>query len=258
MKKLNILLLATFSLCAVIFTGCKDDDDNPTPEVGAKFSIELEHLAGTQQFHFDSIYTTANGDAFTADMFKYYVSNIRLIRSDNTEYNIPQTYFLVNHADEDSRLLSMDSLGNGTFKGIKFLLGVDSLHNVSGAQEGALDPNNGMFWTWNTGYIFLKMEGTSPAIPGASQDFAFHVGGFSGQNVNYREISLDFDGDMLQLAPNTHPELHLVVDVLELFTNPTNIDFATFPNNIMMPGPEATILADNYADLFTYDHIHND
>jgi hypothetical protein len=34
---------------------------------------------------------------------------------------------------------------------IKFLLGVDSLKNVSGIQTGALDPAKGMFWTWNTG-----------------------------------------------------------------------------------------------------------
>jgi len=262
MKIFKIPVLVLLAFTAVFFTACDKDDDNddptPTPTTAAKLTIEMGHLAGTKKFYFDSTYTTLNGDNFTADLFKYYISNIRLIRSNNTEYSIPQTYFLVNHAIESSLKLQLSNLGNGSFTGIKFLLGVDSLRNVSGAQTGALDPNGGMFWDWNTGYIFLKLEGASPAIPTSGQTFTYHVGGFSGQNVNYREINLDFDGDVLPLANNTNPELHIVVDVLEIFKNPTTIDLATFPSSVMSVGPNATILANNYMDLFTYSHIHTD
>jgi hypothetical protein len=47
--------------------------------------------------------------------------------------------------------------------GIRFLLGVDSARNVSGIQTGALDPARGMFWTWNSGYVMAKIEGSSPS-----------------------------------------------------------------------------------------------
>ena len=38
-------------------------------------------------------------------------------------------------------------------------LGVDSVLNYNGVHEGALDPINGMYWTWQTGYIHCKLEG---------------------------------------------------------------------------------------------------
>ena len=261
MKKIKILILVSFAFSALLITGCNKDDDNndTTPTVLPQLTIEMDHLAGLQKFYFDSTYTTANGDVFTADIFKYYVSNIRLVRPDNSEFAIPESYFLVDHDNAATMQLHMDSLtATGSFKSIKFILGVDSTRNVSGAQEGALDPANGMFWTWNTGYIFFKLEGASAVIPTPAQTFTYHIGGFSGANVNYKEISLDFDGDILPLANNTNPELHLVVDVLELFKNPNTIDLATFPSSVTMPNPSATMLANNYADLFRYDHIHND
>ncbi len=262
MKKFNLLVVLVFSFGSLFIAGCdKDDDDNPVnpvPVVAPILTIEMDHLAGTQKFYLDSTYTNANGDEFTPDLFKYYISNIRLIRNDNSEYAIPESYFLVNHAAPGSMKIMIDSLAQGAFTSVKFLLGVDSTRNVSGAQTGALDPVNGMFWTWNTGYIFLKLEGTSPEIPTSAQTFTYHIGGFSGQNINYKQVTLDFDGDVLLLANNKNPELHIVVDVLEIFKNPTTIDMSTFSSTIMSPGPNATIIADNYADIFKYDHIHND
>ena len=61
---------------------------------------------------------------------------------------------------------------------------------------------------------------------------------------------------MLDLANNTHRELHLVVDALEIFDNPTTIDLSTFPSNVTMPNANASLIANNYVDMIAYDHIH--
>ncbi|HMT30825.1 MAG TPA: hypothetical protein PKD91_16250, partial [Bacteroidia bacterium] len=103
-----------------------------------------------------------------------------------------------------------------------------------------------------------KLEGTSPAIPSAGNDFTYHIGGFQGANINYKEVEIGFDGDILTLNNNRHPELHFVVDVLEIFKNPTTINVATFPSTIMSPTPSAGVLANNYADMITYDHMHDE
>jgi hypothetical protein len=237
----------------------KDEDDNqPVPVELPKLSIELEHLAGSAQLQLNTEYVNEMGDPFTPTLFKYYFTNIRLIRTDNSEYKIPGSYFLVNHSDPASRVLEMDSLMAGSYKAIKFMIGVDSLHNVSGAQSGALDPVNGMFWDWNSGYIFLKLEGTSPAIPTSAQTFTYHIGGFAAPNSNIREVTLTFGGETMTLANSKHPELHLVVDVLEIFKTPSTIDLATFSSNVVMPNMNATTIANNYADMFSFDHLHND
>jgi|SRR5688572_5796036 len=255
----KFLSLIILSIAVSFIISCdKDVDDSPTPTVAPMLSIEMDHLAGSQKLYLDSTYTNENGDLFTPTLFKYYVSNIRLVRMDDTEYTIGDTYFLVNQDSESSMTLEMKNLNVGNYKAIKFLLGVDSARNVSGAQTGALDPVKGMFWDWNTGYIFMKLEGTSPVIPTTAQTFTYHIGGFATPNNNLKEIHLEFDGDILPLENNTHPELHLVVDALEILKSPSTINMATFPNSIMMPGVNATILANNYADMFRYDHMHID
>jgi len=258
-KYLKYIPFIVLAAALTTFTSCDDDDDdNNTPAVAPMLTIEFDHLAGNQKFYLDSTYTTENGDAFTATLFKYYVSNIRLVKGDNTEIAVDDTYFLINQDDETSFEVELENLPAGDFKGIKFLVGVDSSRNVSGAQEGALDPVNGMFWDWNTGYIFLKLEGSSPVIPTGSQTFTWHIGGFASPNNNGKEIYLEFDGDNLPLANNTHPELHLVLNVLEIFKTSTTIDLATFPTMIMSANANAAILANNYSDMFRYDHIHAD
>jgi hypothetical protein len=41
------------------------------------------------------------------------------------------------------------------------ILGIDSIQTVRTDFMGVLDPIHGMFWTWNSGYINVKIEGTS-------------------------------------------------------------------------------------------------
>jgi hypothetical protein len=94
-------------------------------------------------------------------------------------------------------------------------------------------------------------------VPSASNEFSLHIGGFKVPNVNYKEITIDFDGDQLVLASNKNPELHVVVNVLELFTNPNNIDLSSFGPLVHMPNANAGILSANYANMFRYDHIHD-
>ena len=53
-------------------------------------------------------------------------------------------------------------------------------------RTGVLDPSGAgadMYWTWNSGYIFFKMEGTSPAATGMGNSFMYHIGGFGGYSA---------------------------------------------------------------------------
>jgi hypothetical protein len=250
---IKIALVSLVTAGSFLITGCNDDDDDPKP--APALTIEFTHLAGNKQFHLDSTYTTANGDQFTPTMFKYYISNIRLVRSDNAIVEIPDSYFLINEENENSMMIELENVPEGDFTAIKFMIGVDSTRNCSGAQSGALDPVNGMFWSWNTGYIFFKLEGTSPVISSPGE-FRYHVGGFKGATNNIKETQLSFDGTTLSLEKGGHPEIHLVVDVLELFESPVTIDMSTFSSTVMAPNADASTLANNYVDMITFDHIH--
>lgn len=66
----------------------------------------------------------------------------------------------------------------GNFK-ISLLFGVDSVIQVGGVGKGALDPQRGMYWTWQTGYVQWKMEGAI-RVNGEEHPLELHLGGFDG------------------------------------------------------------------------------
>ena len=77
---------------------------------------------------------------------------------------------------------------------IRFNIGVDSLTNVSGIFEGDLDPANGMYWTWQSGYINIKLEGTSRLCPARKNKFYWHIGGYTPPFNLLRKVALKTNG----------------------------------------------------------------
>jgi NaMN:DMB phosphoribosyltransferase len=134
------------------------------------------------------------------------------------------------------------------------MIGVDSTHNVSGAQTGALDPANGMFWSWNTGYIMAKMEGTSPQSTANDNSFIFHIGGFSGANSGVRNVTLTFPAPLIIAKDNTSTA-YLHADALAWFS-PNTIDLATL-HFLMSVNADSKKIADNYANMFAADSVKN-
>lgn len=58
---------------------------------------------------------------------------------------------------------------------IRITLGIDSATNAAGVHCCALDPANGMYWSWQSGYIQFKLEGKEK--DGTALNL--HLGGFS-------------------------------------------------------------------------------
>jgi hypothetical protein len=117
----------------------------------------------------------------------------------------------------------------------RFLLGVDSLTNVSGAFGGDLDPTNGMYWTWQSGYINMKLEGRSSAAPKGR--FELHLGGYAAPHATAQWV---------------HPHVlkggdaHCVFDVQRLMEA---VDLNAHAE-VMSPGPEAVRLSRAAAAMF--------
>jgi hypothetical protein len=125
------------------------------------------------------------------------------------------------------------------------LLGVDSIKNVSGTQTGALDPLQGMFWTWNTGYIMAKLEGTSPEAATAGHRFTYHIGGFRKGMETARKISLPFHQTVAQVK-----NLHIQADINQWFMGKSILRISETPV-CHSPGILAVRIADNYSRQFS-------
>jgi hypothetical protein len=65
----------------------------------------------------------------------------------------------------------------GTYRGVKFCVGVpfEENHKDAAQQSPPLGPNSDMFWGWNPGYIFHRIEGKADSAL-ATVDFLYHIG----------------------------------------------------------------------------------
>ena len=264
MKRFSLSTFAIiFTLAALSLAGCKENE--PVPDTTSKtgtLDLEFEQRVGAAPLELSTrSYSTPSGDQFKITTFRQYISNIKLTKADGTQYVLPESYYLLDAAVSTSKNLELKDIPVDDYTGITFTVGVDSTRNVSGAQTGALDPNNGMFWTWNSGYIYTKLEGTSPQAPhpaGTTEGgLVFHIGGFKSPNNTIRTVSPAFPGGTrLLIRPDHAPEIHLSVDVLKMFTGSTTVRFATLSNT--MGGVNSVLVANNYAQggMFSVEHIH--
>jgi hypothetical protein len=247
------LLLPLVALAA----GCKKDAD---PATTGSVALDLTQVVGSAPLAFDGTsYAKADGQTFKVTKFKYLLSNVQLLRADGTAYAAPESYYLVDAAQPATLHLVVPNVPLADYTGLRFVVGVDAARNTAGAQTGALDPNNDLYWDWTTGYVFLKMEGTSPQAPHAAAaaegGLRFHV----GDNGTQRTVTLT--GAPLAVTAAQAPTAHLRVNVLALFDNARapskNIDFGKLSD--VMGGASAPILADNYAaGLFTLERVTTD
>ena len=252
---------------AVLSCDTNDMETVVNPNQTGRMHVAFDNVVGTADLKLNAgTYQNAVGESFAITKLNYFVSNIRLRRDDGSEYIVPQdsSYFLIQEDKPASQTITLANLPMGNYTGMSFVVGVDSLRSLADISKrtGVLDPglNNGMYWEWNSGYIFLKLEGTSTVAPAAQNNaFFYHVGGFGGgyngkKTINnLRIITLSFKTDVAKVQANIIPSVQLTADLLTLFNGPTKLSIAQ--HSSVMFDPYSTYIADNYAQMFQYNRI---
>ena len=249
--------IATILAIAVLaISSCRQKDDPATAAASGNFKLQFTNSVGSAKMVIgNDWYVNANNDSFKIWIYKYYISNIVLHGTDGSSFAEQEGYHLVDEADPATCKFSISNVPAGKYSSITFLIGVDSLHNVSGAQTGDLDPMKGMIWDWNTGYIMAKMEGYATTAPTIDHHFAMHIAGFKGDYNVLQTVTLQFPEPAI-VGGDKAPNAHLFCDALEWFKNPAVIDIASY-SNVTVEGKKAKQIATNYADMFRVDHIDN-
>jgi hypothetical protein len=212
-------------------------------------SISFLHYVDDRPMELDNaVYKNSLGQNFTVTKFKYYISNIQLQKKDGKMISLPG-YYLVDEEEPASKKISLKDVPAGEYISLHYIVGVDSLHNCSGAQSGALDPVNAMFWTWNTGYIFLKLEGKAESSTAPGKIIEYHVGGYKKPSNCIREVVLNINTP-LTITKDNASVLEIKVNAAELLRTPATVDFSKLPS--VTDQKNATMIADNYEDMFSW------
>ncbi|WP_133162713.1 MbnP family protein [Flavipsychrobacter stenotrophus] len=240
-----------FAIIVILATGLAMSFSAPADN--GKLTIQFNHYVDSHLLELDTVnYTNDVHQAFTVTKFKYYVGNVSLLRKDGTQYQ-QVSYFLINEEEPLSKQIIWHSIPAGEYTGLSFIIGVDSAHNCTGLQEGALDPINAMFWTWNTGYIFLKLEGKAPASKSPGRIFEYHIGGFREPVNSIRTVRLNFSVPLI-ITPGADHIIQLKADAAEVLKTPVAIDFSILSS--VTDAHNATMIADNYKDMFSIISIN--
>ncbi|GAB2601569.1 MbnP family protein [Spirosoma areae] len=246
-----------------------DTDNSFDPAQLGRMQLVFDNVAGSSDLNLNaSTYKNAVGESFVVTKLNYFVSNIHLRKADGSEYVVPQdnSYFLIQEDKPASQTITLTNVPVATYTGLSFLIGVDSLRSLADISKrtGVLDPgvstHDAMYWEWNSGYIFMKLEGTSPSAPAVQNNrFFCHIGGFGGgyngkKTINnLRTITLPFKSDVAKVLPTDTPSVRLTADVLTLFNGPTKLSLAQ--HSSIMFEPYSAEIANNYAQMFRYDRI---
>jgi hypothetical protein len=259
---INNISYRFFTLVAIIiliFVGCSDHPSNSIHDDHGSIQVSINHVFDSAPFIFNNAYSLPNGESVKGTMLKYYVSNISFEKADGSIHVIPQdeSYFLIDESIESSKKLVLDHIPSGTYTAIRFTIGVDSLRSTMGIdkRKGILDIGaaaQDMYWSWNSGYIHLKFEGTFTA-PNSSGDIRYHVGGFGGYSsptINaIRNIRLTLNNAPMVITGNSQKSLAISADLKKMFTGA--IPFSVAENSSVMFSPFCVTVADNYATMFS-------
>lgn len=272
----KIAFLAFFIAFSTALSSCKKDSETEPaidPNKTGMFEIKFDNIMGLDDFTLEKDYTNAAGETFNVNFLQYYISNIVLKAEDGSEYVVPQeeSYFLVKEHDAATQNIQLSNIPEGNYNEVMFTIGVDSLRNTMSPSQrtGVLDvgvegAGKEMYWSWNSGYIFFKMEGNSTAIETTDTNpdgkFRYHIGGFGGYETpmftNVRTVSISLGRDAAKAREEAMPSVHIVVDILKVLEGTTTVSLREYPT--VMVNPFSVKVSENYMKAFEYHHVHNE
>jgi hypothetical protein len=250
-----------FISAAIFFFASCQKETSLEGNVTGRYTVKLSFInfANGNDVELDSVtYINDFGEDYTINKLRYYITNIQLRETGSGHIVIiPNSYYLIDESNANSKSMSW-ILDSGRYDQVSFLIGVDSARNVSGAQTGALDPANNMFWTWNSGYIQFKLEGKSPASTAVNNKIEYHIGGFKSTDNTVRRVTLNLPlTKLLNIQSGSSGEVIIGADIDRLFNYTHALNIATNPV-CTTPGALAVKYADNYEGMFfIFDVINN-
>lgn len=234
-------LLPFLALAALVsFSGCKEDDEPENATGIVRFSLEYDGTPVT----LEEVFETVDGYRMRLDRLDFYVS---------------ETWFTTNSSNltlESVSLIQFDQnqtsisfpIEASSVDGLQFSIGVPAWINEDPdpsqyPTDHPLSDFSGMYWSWNSGYKFVQLEGKADLTgsDGAPLDHPISI--HTGLGDNYESLTFEktIVADCNQVVANVR------IDIKEWFTAVHDIDVATDSETHTTDNPE---LAEKFSDNF--------
>lgn len=205
-----------------------------------RIPVEIQAYYGNEALTLQTGQYLAAGESIQFTSLRFYLSQVALLQGEVIVWQETDSYHLIDLSDSNSLKLALDLPPGLVYDSLSVQLGIDSLTHELGVFGGELDPVKGMYWTWQSGYINVKLEGSSPLCPTRKNQFTYHLGGYQAPFATAQRICLS-------VAPNQ--AIGIVVDLEPFFQA---LDLTT-QHTLMSPGPKAVDLSRFFAQCFRTD-----
>lgn len=172
-----------------------DEDDGScifdAPSSGTFKLIFDPYTTGNQPLVFNQPYSDSANYTLQVEGFKFYISNITLVNTNNQEVKIKDVDLIdFKTAGENYSSINVPL---GDYKEIKFGIGVDSVLNNTDptvyANSHPLSVFQNTYWNWSTQYRFIMLEGRADTISGSNSNLNQLLIYHTGTENLYREYS---------------------------------------------------------------------
>ena len=180
-----------------------------------------------------------NVDSLQLNTLRFYVHGVALSDQGNLVWTSGNNHFLVDALKDNRFSIELSLPEHLKYDELSFVVGVDSSLQVNGAHSGVLDPMEGMYWTWQSGYIHWKLEADAN-IGGKRETITWHVGGYRQPFNTLRKVSIP--------VVSGEARMKIGIDVFSLLVDrQSNVDYT-----IMSPSKQAMHLADQFQNAFRW------
>lgn len=212
----------------IFFSSCEPEVVvDPPAFTGVKVVFDLRYEG--QPFVMSDVYWDSFDHRIRIDNIMSYFSMLKLVKEDGSKVLL-KDFYLANFSESANLTFELPA---GHYNGLEFGLGVP--HDYNKDIDPTIYPNDhplsvpgseGMFWAWNTGYIFVKFEGKADTLGVEGNPllhpFAFHV----GDDPMYRFVNMEGLDVHVETGKTKIIRIVIAVDKI-LYSENDEIDLAT-------------------------------
>lgn len=255
MFKKSVLALITI----VLLTSCDNDDNVAKEEVTVEsnlLQIKFDNRVGTEDLELEKNYVI-NGKNYKFKNFRYWVSNIRLQREDDSWFSVSNSYYLIeetraisiqegqyNYAARKREDVNLNTIPQGRYKAIEFGIGVDPEKNdnlsITAGELSIMTGMTNIAWMWHTSYLFSSLNGMIEN--NTSKVLKLET----GLNDNYRTVTINLPST-IAVALGKNATISLKGDLVTLLNSFNNWDK---PSVGALQPNEMQAISNNFATNF--------
>ena len=215
--KRQLFPLIAFSALLFLAACEEEDENNSNPPAGdPTVSLRYDFNYNGDDFNLNQYYPTEGGAQWRFTLASFYLAKPAIMDDAGNATMLMPEYLIVRPENESSDL---GTVAAGHAHMFNIIVGVDEATNTENGAEGKqpsdfsdanhpLSPQpEGMYWSWASGYIFVKLEGEIDYDGDNQADttFKYHL----GTNNLRLDMSTMVHGD---LAPGEELEMTMAID----------------------------------------------